>query len=421
MNLLDNDIVFSQNSSIPAFAAATWRIGKPIRKFQEHLVDLAIKRQKTDDRGIKRKPDLDLNNQPTKKHRSDMPKVSKYYKGKKSKNPKTAKNPKKPRRAKRAGRVKQRGGFSKTVMNPPYGSYFTIKYQKPRSWDPISFSKQTAKLCYNQTFGLNSVAGRQGVNSIGNDGKLCRPVHMLRLFDIGSRFWNATTSSWVQLSSSAQPLAAYNKFMLLSAVQTIKLTNQSPSTCEVDVYFVQSKVSDDSPYEDPSSCWTQGLVATDAGIGALAPDTFDIAIESKPTSVKNFNMKWRIIKKLCYTMNPGTETKVVYKFKPNRYFDTAYCQEFQTIRGISHDVMFAIRGVSADTTQGVSVGTVTLTPAKMVGTSYIEYTAKMCSVFPEINVVDTNLPTLTFGTGNLFSIADASGTVVNNNQNTVFA
>jgi len=311
--------------------------------------------------------------------------------------------------------------MSKTLVEPPYGYTMQIAYKKPKSFHPTVESKQTTTLIYNDAGGWICEPGSQGSFGPGINTRLCNPTHLLDLFSQGAKFNTGSVQTIIQ-SSGLQ----HNKFLLMSAKQTITFTNQSPSSTEVDVYLVQCRETQaqngTSPaYVSPETMWTQGLT----GSNSISQDTIAKELRSSPTVSKTFNFGWRVVKKLLYKLDPGGEAKFTYSFKPNRYIDTGYINPTNNVRlalnGISHDFIFVSRGVAGDTAQTRAVGTVTTTASKVVYSSNIVYQAKMCTEYPKIVRTMSNIQTVTFGTGALYTIGDASGTVVNNNVDTSFA
>lgn len=323
---------------------------------------------------------------------------------------KPLKNSKKPFKTPKSRKKK----ISKSIHNAPYGFKYGLTYKPAKSYDPISKSKQLVVIEANRGVQNTTLSGRQ--NSFAT-WAICSSADLVTIFNRGSVKWNNTTASYINQTTTAQPLTLYNKFMLEQALQVLKFTNQGASTCELDIYQLVARNTSET-FLDPVVAWSESLQAT---AGPWTIDGPGESVEGKPTSAKQFNMSWRVVKKLTYSLPPGGECKSIYTVNFKRYIDTAYANKYAMIKGITHSVMTTVRGVACDTTNGFSVGTVTTTPAKVVGTSAITYKARMCSSFPAITDNLTELSSYAMNSQALYTIADASGTVVNNNTDTNFA
>lgn len=301
----------------------------------------------------------------------------------------------------------------KTVYNAPlYQSANTVVYKMPKAAKHIKERSNTVTYEQSVTWGNTTTQGLQNVNvAYGGTSGFCGSSTLLDLYQRGARFYNSTAAAYVTQVGTTTA-AQFNKFFLKSVYSTIRLTNQSPSSCEVDLYLVQQKISK-ATYKDSVTDWEEGLDGEQLG-NALSRTFYN----SRPTQSKQFNMAWRVLKVLKLKLNPGDEHRHLYTFKPNRILDTGYLNNYNTINGLTHEWITVVRGITADTSNDPSVGNVTTTPAKVVGTVNSLYKGYIINQTPKVGYQTT---TVTTGNANVYTIADAAGTVTNNMTATNFA
>jgi len=301
----------------------------------------------------------------------------------------------------------------KTIYNAPlYQSANTVVYKMPKAAKHIKERSNTVTYEQSVTWGNTTTQGVQNVNvAYGGTSGFCGNSTLLDLYQRGAKFYNTTTSTYVTqvgTTSSAQ----FNKFFLKSVYCTLRLTNQSPASCEVDLYLVQQKISK-ATYKDSVTDWEEGLDGEQLG-NALTRTFYN----SRPTQSKQFNMAWRVVKVLKLKLNPGDEHRHLYTFKPNRIIDTGYLNNYSTLAGMTHEWITVVRGITADTSNDPAVGSITTTPAKIVGTVNALYKGYIINSTPKAGYQTT---TITTGNANVYTIADAAGTVTNNMTATNFA
>jgi len=291
-------------------------------------------------------------------------------------------------------------------------------------------SKQRCQYSVNATGALNCEQGKQNsfaATPIGNG-----PTWSL-VFSQGARFYNLTIPAWVTVGTGGGA-AGYNKMLCKSVESILNVTNQSPSTTEVDLYYCMvKKTNNDSA--DPGNRWSLGY-AEEQGNSSIAGSFTHI--DAKPTDVKRFNEEYRVIKKVMWKLLPGEEAQINFKFNVNRYVDQYYCDKFNQIEGITVIPMFVIRGIPGTRGQTLSgatnagnwstaAGAVTTTPSKIAVVHTLKYQAVMCSSFPRITVSSNNLvtaginPTAAATANSVYTISDAAGTTVDNNNPLTYA
>ena len=347
-------------------------------------------------KGLKRKGDFDPRKKDKKRRKTKM------------KSRKKGKNKSK----KGAHKIKE----GKVIYNAPlYDTSNVVTYKIPKE---VRFAKKLGNLCTyvdTVTWNATTTQGIQGVNTIyGGANGMCGSQKLRDIYSKAFISWNSTAGAWVtQIANTATQL--HNKFLLKGTKQVLRMTNQSPSTVELDLYLCQAKITRATNI-DADTDWTLGLDAESVNFPAANNDV--TAYGAKPTDAKRFNMNWRIIKTLKLKLNPGEEHRHSYKFKANRILDTGYINQYDTINGLHHTWLCVIRGVAADTTQGFAAGNITTTRAKVVGTCETTYSSYLINWTPRTSYQSTNVTTANV---NVYTIADAAGTVTNNETATNFA
>lgn len=248
---------------------------------------------------------------------------------------------------------------------------------------------------------------------------------------LGLAFTNAYKNliggnAWESFKGNANGLQ--QKILWESCKATLRLTSQSPASIEVTLRLLMIKTTEREDYTtagapsltQPQTTWAEGLEAVEADQTADVQDLTYIG--AKPTDAKKFNMRYKVIKDIKMKIDPGHERKVTFHFHPNRVLDREYQVEFGKIRGMQFLWMHTVHGISGDSANTLAAGTVTTTPAKFVGTFDYEYSFRAVSSYPRIQTTFNNLDTADIGVGtSVLTIADQSGTVVDNNVTTNFA
>lgn len=195
------------------------------------------------------------------------------------------------------------------------------------------------------TNGFTSNIREQGVNSIttmGIGGGITtigvNGPQLIELFNIA------------QLSSSNAPLTGQTysytgvhqsfKFFLQSVTQQIVITNQSQCDVNVDLYLCMSKNTMEAG-NLPSTDWTNGINDQRAGANS-GPNSFFPG--SKPFESKNFNMAWKVVKKLNVCMGSGATHTHQQAIVLNRIIDMSYADQNTFIKGISFVWMMVQKG-----------------------------------------------------------------------------
>ena len=348
-------------------------------------------------------------------------------------------NPKNPRKVQKGKRKRYRRNSKtestemqrKLVVDPPYFMHWTIKYRQNKYEKHIQKTKQSVN--WSDSFGeiFNITSGRQLVKnvslSVGN------PNHLLDIFKKGTQWYaipNAgpVAGSHYRLTDpSGQENTSFRNMLWNSTKYTLQLTNQSPTSAEVTVYWCLAKhTSADSIW--PEVAWQNGYDKSDGNTGTVSTSF----VGRKPTESKEFNQRYKVIKKIKYRMLPAQENKCVLNFYPNRMLDSDYVYNMTAIKGLMIIPMVVAHGVICDNSNTIAGGTiVTTTPVKLAVLSHLTYNCTMCNFFPAINYSGTELnndpnPFTDPNPANvnpkpLWTIGDTNGNVVDNNRDTSFA
>lgn len=315
-----------------------------------------------------------------------------------------------------------KGGGGKTMVTNGYLSTNSLSYKKPKMAKYVEWAKQPITYEQCRTFlvaGADSATqGKQVVGMLNDNtnNSLCSSTQLLLIWAAHAKLRNITAPAWIALDPTPTS-AEYNSLYLKNVRSEWTWTNQAPTTVECDLYIVQRRASEDGTWTTamPLTDWLNGLTASAADLAAGTVDYYG----AKPTASKEFNMKWRIVKVVKVVLEPGQEHKHVYNFSPKRVIDTGYLRTYdQGIKGIYTPAFMVCRGPVADTLHEKGVGLISTAQVKIVGIQRMSYTAYALNVFPRLVYQASNIST---SNTNLYSIADAAGTVVDTEDNANYA
>jgi hypothetical protein len=174
---------------------------------------------------------------------------------------------------------------------------------------------------------------------------------------------------------------------------------------EIEIFDLVSKVTSFAS-NSPDTDWTNGLVdmRIDAGVTAI---TFPYCV---PTSSKNFNIGWNIVKRTKVELGMGRSHEHVFNFSPNRMIDTQYAEEYNNIRGVTYQCMVIVRGLLADDTPAFGPSAnVSFTRAKVIYVSRAKFISRCVAVKPR-NYVQVNTVPISLATTNVQNEASGAAT-----------
>lgn len=287
----------------------------------------------------------------------------------------------------------------------------SVFYKKPKFSKMATWSKQP--LTYEQTLTWGLASTGQSVNAVTTIGGITAATALggsqmlTELYNRHSKIANSTGPAIITVDPTLA-IQRYNTLYLKGFKSEINLTNQAPTTCEVDVYVVTRKNSDKTWVTASAVAdWQAGLTVMNQAGSTNLTSYFDTV----PTRSKRFNMNWRIQAKYYLKMDAGQERKLVYKCNTNRFLDSDHWLNFAGgVKGIYHEIIVVARGPIADATSTKAVGAIATARVKLVGIVKNTYNSTAVQVYSKLLYQSTDL---TSGNAALYSIADAAGTVVN--------
>lgn len=169
-----------------------------------------------------------------------------------------------------------------------------------------------------------------------------------------------------------------------SLISNLELSNQSVAACTLDIYDCVAKVSsNNATFYGPTLCWNRGILEEDFTSGNIlgggiytGTSLFPYAV---PTTSRMFNQYWKIVKRTTVEMDEGTSHSHVFNFSPHKIIDTQDFNQNPMIKGLTCCHFIVARGSWADSSQNSAIGTIVLTPVKLVGCSRQKYITRMIS------------------------------------------
>ena len=319
--------------------------------------------------------------------------------------PYTRANKKRQRTANKAGRTVTRTRKRRKRKAETYGysgitkSYKSIIY-KPSATTKIANNMKEVQRYSNVTgTGIVSTQGVQ--NSSGLIYAFDGATIYTTLVSQGLQFLNSAASA----ANSATPQSGQRNFKILlnNFTNIAHFTNQALESCEIEIYDLIAKVTKPT-VNPPTDDWETGIDdAQSSGINTRSTPY------STPFSSKVFNQSWKCVKRTQIYLPEGGQHRHTFNFSPNMICDSEYFQKFNSVKGITYAMMVVCRGMPADSTAGTAVGTVTLTPSKVIVVNRFSYLFRMVDQHPSI--VDQN-SALSTAAANLYAVNDDSGGVV---------
>lgn len=306
---------------------------------------------------------------------------------------------------------------SRYIYNIPSNFAFKTTYKKKKN-NRVDHSKQLVTVQENSVHSIACNGGRQESNIIPD--AICRSNVLSTIMQKGRVFWLNPPVSGVRVDDTVVGYN-YNSFFLQEVKSVYRISNQSPSSVEVKLYLLMSK-ENQTIDPDPVTDWTTGLT----NASGVDPSPSRNYIDAEPTESYQFNLNWKVHKRISFKVLPGEEQKITWHFEINRLMESGRFKRFLSQRGYTFKWMQTICGAATgDSLNNFGTGlTVTSTPAKCVGTIQNTYIGRMTNVFPRISYKDQDMTAITPSAGplvNLFTIADQSGAVVDNAETTNYA
>jgi len=226
------------------------------------------------------------------------------------------------------------------------------------------------------------VAGLQTPTNISNS---MIGTDIQTLYAAAAKQYNITAGSVIALPSN-QTNYKCNRFYLHKLELLLKLTNQSPSPVEIDVYLLIAKKSG-TGVPVPLTVWsTDNDNIEQAG-------TVDFTYPYARPNGKVWKGFYYTNKKYTVVMGPGCTHDFKFYHNINRVVDMDFVASNAWIKGISSQIMLVQRGSVADSAADNTIGgDVALTKTKVIGLLSRKFTTQMMSFFPRTHTQVSNMP-----------------------------
>lgn len=212
--------------------------------------------------------------------------------------------------------------------------------------------------------------------------------------------------------------AKVGKIFLQRFTCEYEFVNQTDAVTTLWIYNLVSNVTN-AVALDPSTVWQTGIT-DQKGSTTATSHTFPGA---KPTTVKNFNNTWNVIKETVVEMLPGKVHRHKYDFHINRLVDVEYFTQYGMVKGITNHTLLVAKGSPCDDTLTFGAPTnIALSPVKIIYTYKHKYVTRQLDIKPSSYYQLNNLPNISVGAvPTLYQMNDLAGTVSQVNQNTYVA
>ena len=287
------------------------------------------------------------------------------------------------------------------VPGPNTMTKTTYKPSKKSGYNIVKKIGNSARYEVTNTWSMTTSESLQGttlVDSMGGN------VEMVDVFSKAAKAYNTTTATVIGATANTAFFSC-QKLLWKSCIQELNFCNQSQVVCNVILYHCVSKVT--QPYQNPLTLWNAGDIDQE-NVGSLTNNQ----VGAVPTSSKSFNMVWKVIKKQRYKMTPGEYIRDTWIFKPQRYIDMEYWNQYGAVRGLTTSTFAICYGQVADTVLGPTVGFIGTTACKIVGTSKKVYQSELVNFWPRTAFRQTTA-LHTGDTATLYTVNDTSGLAQN--------
>lgn len=274
------------------------------------------------------------------------------------------------------------GTIIESSAHPDHVQNVNTKYKVKRLGKAMKLLGQKSRFDVIGTQGATSLVGLQA-GSVWSSPFQQSDIEAL--YNAASQAWNATTLTEIKKLAS-NPTYSGNRIMLSKVRNEVRLVNQSPNPVEIELYVLISKISE-SGVADPITDWTSDLNNIRGG---------NIVTPTMPYVQPNgtiFRRNWRKIKHYKVSMGPGCTHQLNWTFSPNRVMDMDYVKDFATIKGITSKIMIVQRGTVGDDANATSIGSISLSISKLVGSVRQSFETQLLNYWPKTVTQDNNYAT----------------------------
>lgn len=267
----------------------------------------------------------------------------------------------KPKRAMSKTTTKTRPTTSKMIVakSGQSQSYTNISYKKHKHSSVMNYLTQPTLYKRIGTVALTSTVSKQGVMNLWS-------CNITGKASIGSyeginieNFYAALQVKPDGTQEAGFPVLSTTtstnlKMYIQNCNIKVDLTNCSQLDGIIEIYDCMSKQSADD-LNGPTQDWFDGIADEVApGFGAASSAT----VGYTPTQVKQFNIKWKVVKRTKVYMAGGQTHLHTFNFNVNRMVDMAYLNQVVVIKGITYASFVVFRGqpVTDGTTNNIAHG-----------------------------------------------------------------
>lgn len=139
------------------------------------------------------------------------------------------------------------------------------------------------------------------------------------------------------------------KIYLESWVDKYHLVNQGPTSIDLEIWDVVTKRTTSGTFNNAITDWSDGIGQMDMGATSNTSTP-----GCKPYQSKLFNINWWVMGVKKISMAPGARHDHVIKFKPRRYLDMHYFNNFTSVRGLYGESFMIVKGGIVDDSNAVT-------------------------------------------------------------------
>lgn len=172
----------------------------------------------------------------------------------------------------------------------------------------------------------------------------------------------------------------------------IQFMNAGPTTCEFEIYICIDKTTN-AVGQIPNLVWSDAIANESNDVTVPVESATDLWL--RPTSFKGFNIAFWT-KRIKCVLTAGEKCNLNVHIYPQRLLDMQYVDDYDSIRGITHQIMVVQRGSLGDGTQtfAVTAGQQSITPSKLVWMTKRSMKGSILGTLPRVHKqVSTEIPT----------------------------
>nr|WAE42551.1 MAG: capsid protein [Cressdnaviricota sp.] len=313
--------------------------------------------------------------------------------------------------------AKSKSGYKKKkeqiIKPPPSGLSHSYATNRNNKMSTVGLFDKLYQSSNYELLNTCSIVGASSTQGVGTISTILNGTDYKTIINKALTFYNLGNST--AASSQIQTNQKSFKTCLDKVISITELTNQSPGGVEIEIWDLVSKITS-ANYVFPDTAWGTG--GQDQQIDGTTYS--DLYLFSVPTQSKYFNLTWRVVKRTKVELGTGRSHEHVFNHQVNRVVDSEYFAVNAMVKGITAAQLVIGRGQVSDSTNGLTVGTISTGPVKIVGINRLKYTVRVGSSAPRQSYQVSNLPAITQGTTGQYFVQEGLGTVLNMATSTIF-